>query len=168
VALSWTAPASNGGSPITGYTVIASPGGATCTSSGATSCTVTGLVNGTSYSFTVRATNAAGTGPASSSASATPRTVPGAPQGPSAVPDKAKGIDLAWTAPASNGGSSITAYRIYRGTTSGSLTLLISVGNVLTYRDIVTSKGVGYYYQVSAVNAAGEGSRSSQVTAIAK
>jgi hypothetical protein len=168
VALTWTAPASTGGSPITGYTATASPGGATCSSASATNCTVTGLVNGTAYTFTVKASNAAGTGAASSPAGATPRTVPGAPQTPSAVSDRSKGVDLAWTAPASNGGASITDYRIYRGTVSGSPSLLISVGNVLTYRDTGTSKGIRYYYQVAAVNAAGEGARSIQVTAIAK
>jgi hypothetical protein len=168
VALSWTAPVSNGGSPITGDAATASPGGATCGTTGTTSCTITGLTNGTTYTFTVQATNVAGTGAASSPTTATPRTVPGAPQGVSAAPDKAKGIDLAWTAPASNGGASITGYRIYRGTTIGGLVFLTSVGNVLTYRDIGTSKNVRYYYEVSAVNAAGEGARSSQVTAIAK
>ena len=65
VTVSWTAPTSSGGSPITGYTVTASPGGATCTTTGATTCVVTGLTNGTAYTFTVTAANADGIGPAS-------------------------------------------------------------------------------------------------------
>jgi hypothetical protein len=61
--VSFSAPAITGGSPITGYTVTSSPGG--FTSSGVSlSQTVTGLTNGTSYTFTVTATNAIGTGPA--------------------------------------------------------------------------------------------------------
>jgi subtilisin family serine protease len=62
--VSWTAPA-DGGSPVTQYTVTASPGGATATTTGSTSATVTGLSNGTSYSFTVTAANWVGTGPVS-------------------------------------------------------------------------------------------------------
>ena len=56
--VSFTAPVSNGGLPITSYTVISS-GGQTATGS-SSPITVTGLTNGTSYTFTVRATNDAG------------------------------------------------------------------------------------------------------------
>jgi hypothetical protein len=72
VAVAFLPPSSNGGATITGYTVTASPGGATAT--GTTSpITVTGLTNGQAYTFTVKATNSAGTGPASAaSGSATP------------------------------------------------------------------------------------------------
>jgi hypothetical protein len=62
--VSWGAPLTSGGSSVSGYTVTASPGGATATATG-TSATVTGLTSGTSYTFTVTANNAVGTGPAS-------------------------------------------------------------------------------------------------------
>jgi probable HAF family extracellular repeat protein len=73
--VSFTAPAFTGGAAISTYTVSTSPGGATA--SGANSpITVTGLTNGTSYTFTVTATNAAGTGPASTASNAvTPAVV---------------------------------------------------------------------------------------------
>ena len=77
--VSFTAPASNGGSAITGYTVTSNPGGITAQGS-VSPITVTGLTNGTAYTFTVTATNAVGTGPASGpSNQVTPATVPGAP-----------------------------------------------------------------------------------------
>jgi uncharacterized protein YbjQ (UPF0145 family) len=63
-SVTFTAPANVGGSAITSYTVISSPGSIIGT--GASSpITVSGLTNGTAYTFTVVATNAYGTGPAS-------------------------------------------------------------------------------------------------------
>ncbi len=59
--VSFTAPASDGGSPITGYVVTSDPGGITASGS-ESPITVTGLTNGTSYTFTVQAENAAGIG----------------------------------------------------------------------------------------------------------
>lgn len=63
--VAFTAPASNGGAAITSYTVTSSPGSITVT--GATSpITITGLTAGQAYTFTVKATNSAGTSSASS------------------------------------------------------------------------------------------------------
>lgn len=69
VSVAFTAPANTGGAPITSYTVVAKPGRANA--SGAVSpITVTGLNNGTPYTFTVTATNAIGVGPASAPSNA--------------------------------------------------------------------------------------------------
>ncbi|WP_370289978.1 fibronectin type III domain-containing protein [Nocardioides sp.] len=57
--VSWTAPASDGGAAITGYTVTGAPGGS-CVTQTSTSCVVSGLSNGTSYTFSVTAKNSAG------------------------------------------------------------------------------------------------------------
>jgi hypothetical protein len=65
-SFTWTAPAVNGGTPVTSYRVTASPGGGTCTATApALSCTVTGLTNGTGYRARVVAITSAGTSPVS-------------------------------------------------------------------------------------------------------
>jgi uncharacterized protein (TIGR02145 family) len=70
--VTFTAPVSNGGSAITGYTVTSSPGGLTATGN-ASPIAATGLTNGIAYTFTVTATNAKGTSlPSSASNSVTP------------------------------------------------------------------------------------------------
>lgn len=110
--VTWTAPASNGGATITHYVVSASGNdGQTCTwSSGSLTCTVTGLVNGAQYTFTVTAQNAAGTGPASSQSNA---VMPiGPPPPPTAVSATAgdQQATVACGVPITNGGSAITSY----------------------------------------------------------
>ena len=67
-SVSFTAPSGNGGSSITSYTAISNPGGITgsITQAGSGTISVTGLSPSTSYTFTVKATNAIGTSNASS------------------------------------------------------------------------------------------------------
>ncbi len=77
--VSWTAPSSDGGSPITSYTVTASPGGETAKALGTSLVTtIGGLPDGTAESFTVTATNSAGTGPPSTASN---QVTPGHPGG---------------------------------------------------------------------------------------
>ncbi len=72
-SIAFTAPASNGGAAITGYTASCTGGGATKTGTGAASpVTITGLTNGTAYSCSVKAANAAGSSAASASVTVTP------------------------------------------------------------------------------------------------
>jgi len=74
--VSWGAPSFSGSYPVSTYQVQASPGGRICLTSALT-CSVTGLSNGTAYTFTVRALNGAGWSPSSESSNpVTPRAVP--------------------------------------------------------------------------------------------
>ncbi len=90
--------------------------------------------------------------------------LPSAPRNLAAVAGTLK-VTLSWQAPASDGGSPITGYDIYRGTASGGETLLTTVGAVLTYTDTAVAAGTAYYYEVSAVNGAGEGPKSNEAHA---
>ena len=111
--VTWSIPAYNGGRLITGYTVTASPADvADVTVSGAfvNTVAVTGLTNGTSYTFTVKAINSVGSSAASvPSAAVIPFRVPDAP---TLVSSSATGntVTLNYAAPAFNGGSAITKY----------------------------------------------------------
>ena len=118
IDLSWTAPADNGGSAVTGYQIEVSPDGTTnwtdlVADTAATTYAHTGLAAGTTRHYRVSAINTNGTGLPSSTADATTgTTVPGAPASLTATASGSTTIDLSWTAPADNGGSAVTGYRI--------------------------------------------------------
>lgn len=159
--VSWSAP-DDGGSAITGYTVTASPGGATVTVGGATtSVAVPGLTNGTPYTFTVYATNAVGAGPASSaSASVTPAGVPGAPVITSAVAGDTQ-VTLTWSVPAANA-DPITGYTV--SVTPGGTTIAVgSAPASVTVTGLVN--GTQYSFTVRATNGVGDGSSSAAALA---
>src|SRR5207248_7066445 len=103
--VSWTAPEHNG-SAITGYVVtpyVGTTGQSPRTfASTATTQTVTGLSNGTTYTFKIAATNANGTGLQSVATNLVTVGAPPAPTGVSAVPGNAQAT-VSWTAPANNG-----------------------------------------------------------------
>ena len=74
-------------------------------------------------------------------------------------------ITLNWSAPLNDGGADIKNYKIWRGTSSGIVTLIATIGNVLTYDDTNYASGVTYYYKVSAVNGVGGSPLSNEVSA---
>ncbi|WP_051451648.1 fibronectin type III domain-containing protein [Actinospica robiniae] len=106
--LSWTAAAPNG-APVTAYQVDYAGGSQTCPAS---PCLITGLHNGTTYHFTVKAQNVVGWSPESGqSGPATPDTVPGAVTG-LAVADPQNGtLDVSWNA-APDAGTPVKDYAV--------------------------------------------------------
>ncbi len=147
--VSWLAPST--GLTASSYTVTASPGTATCTAT-TTTCVVTGLLYGTSYTFTVTATNAYGTGaPSVASASVSPsETVPGAPSTVTATAG-ALSATVTWTAAAQNG-SAIISYTVT--SSPGGLSCTATV-TTCTVSGLVA--GTPYTFTVSARNAVGVG-----------
>ena len=172
VDLSWTTPV-NGGSPILGYNLYRGPSAGNLSLyqplGVVTVYPDTAVTAGTTYFYAVAARNSLGEGTRSVVRSATPTGVPTAPLNVTAVTDVKKGIDLTWSPPASNGGSAITEYRIYRSTSPGSeIQVATVVGTVGTYKDSGTIRNRRYYYVIRAFNAAGLGPPSAEVTALAK
>jgi len=115
--VTWSAPADTGGYGVSTYTVVSSPGGITVDVSGSENqATVTGLTNGVSYTFRVKATNPGGISVLSASSMAvTPLALPDPPTAVTASLDSANypgSVLVQWTAPADTGGAPISYYTV--------------------------------------------------------
>ncbi len=164
--LAWTAPVTDGGTPVTAYQVLrgTTPGSLlplTSLPADARGYSDADTVVGTRYYYAVAAVNAIGPGVMSKEASATPNTgVPGAPTLTASDPGDGSGIVLDWVASPNSGASPVARYilvrdgvRIFRG---GSTTF--------DYTDATVLTGHTYRYQVKAVNSYGSSAWSNTVT----
>ena len=166
--VSWTAPTAG---PIDGYTITPYIGSTAQTPTNApasaTSADVTGLTPGTSYTFTVQASNTAGSGPASGQSNAVTVKSPTAPDAPTQVvanPATNQAL-VAWATPNSNG-SPITGYTItpYLGSTAGTA---VQVGASATSAKLTgLTNGSAYKFTVIATNAVGSSAESAQSAAV--
>ena len=170
--VSWMPPAQDGGAPITGYLVQVYQGttgtvvATATTPPGATTRTITGLVNGTGYTVDVAAVNAVGTGPASArSAIVTPAAIATAPAAVKGVGVRRgdRSVTVTWKAPG-NGGSAIIRYlvRVYLGKSRTSLSTLTVKAPALSTTVRGLKNGTGYTVDVRAANAVGTGAVSSR------
>ena len=149
----FTAPANNGGSPITAYTATC---GAFIGTAAASPVVVTGLSNGSTYACSVTATNGVGTGLASNSVNVTLGNVPGAPRATGATAGNGQ-ASVRFSAPSSNGGSAITAYTATCGSATGSGT-----ASPVVVRGL--NNGSTYSCSVVATNLYGTGAVSNAVS----
>ncbi|MDZ7863978.1 fibronectin type III domain-containing protein [Acidovorax sp.] len=159
VTVSWAAPSSDGGRPITGYLVTAvedTTKTCTPTPATATTCTVAGLTNGTGYSFEVVASNSIGAGTASAaSASVVPTGPPVAPTAVIAVAGDEQAT-VRWTAPSNDGGYAITSYTV-TGVPAGTCTVAAPATTCLV---INLNAGNAHTFTVTATNGLGRGASS--------
>lgn len=171
VTVSWAPPADDGGSPIEEYTATAAPGGATC-STGNTSCVLSGLTNGTPYTFTVTARNAIGaSAPSAQSGAVTPLApvnpppvspppVSPPPVTPVQAPAKVTGlkstvrkgtVKVTWMAT-----PSATNYRVRISKPGGKKYLAWRTTTKRVFQAKV-KKGKRYHFQVAAIGDGGQG-----------
>jgi hypothetical protein len=164
--LSWSSPASDGGSPVQEYVI---EGGTSLSSSairetaGGHTATIGGLINGTTYYFSVHAQNQNGDG-ASVTVTVTPRARGFVPAG--ALPGSPTGlkishgdgfIALSWSPPAPAGGLPVTRYDVYLGTNSSLLGAREFTTSGTSFRFTEADNGGTYFIKVAARNASGEG-----------
>jgi titin len=164
--LTFWAPAYSGGSPVTGYE-LSTDGGAFApivfAGTGPFTTTVTGLTNGTSYTFVVRAVNSIGSGTASNPRTVIPFTTADAPNLSTVVRGDAS-ADLTFDAPAFDGGRPITGYEASTDggtswapiTTTGTGPFAATVGGL--------TNGTVYSVSVHAITVAGAGTASNTVS----
>ena len=139
--VSWTAPVSDGGSAITKYTIMSSPGGVTAITTG-TSVTVTGLTTGTVYTFTVTATNSIGT----SEISAASNVVTAGPSPPVAYSQEVSttsGTPLTITLTGSDADGDSLGWAIIEPVTGGTVVYTSKPGTTNTI-DVVFTPNAGF------------------------
>jgi titin len=156
--VSWTAPVNNG-SAITGYVVTPFIGTTAQTprpfASTATSQVITGLTNGTVYTFKVAATNARGTGIPSAASAAITAGTPSAPPTASGVPGNGQAT-VSWTAPANNG-AAITGYQVTPILNGVAQAPRLFASTATSQAITGLTNGSTYTFAVAAVNSRGTG-----------
>ena len=164
ISIAFTAPASTGGSPITNYFYSLDDGQTYVGFSPAQTTSpllVNGLVGGTAYDVKIRAANVVGEGTASTKTAITYLAKPGAPTIGSITPGNQE-LSITFTAPASDGGASITnyMYSLDNGVTFVSFSPAQTT-SPLRITNLIA--GTSYSIKILATNSVGQGTSSTTV-----
>jgi fibronectin type 3 domain-containing protein len=171
MVLEWDQPYTDGGHPITSYTIYRGS-----TIDDLVILVTLGvdvrmyidlhLVNGADYLYMVVANNIVGEGPGSEVLYRVPRGPPGPPIGFHVTSSNGK-IDISWKPPNWDGGALVNMYRIYRGLEPELLKVYKTVGSTITeFTDTNVANGYTFYYAIQAVSSVGGGELSSMVSAV--
>lgn len=159
IAVEWN-PQGDGGKPIIGYRAVAMPSGQECETV-TLSCTITELTNGVPQTVQVNARNSVGMSlPSEPSSVVTPATLPNAPISVFAVRQSAA-ADITWSAPSTDGGDTITVYRVYVHHGNNQPMSFDAAESPFTIDGL--ENGVPYSVNVTAVNSVGESLASESV-----
>ncbi len=170
VTITWTRPQRDGGAEITQYNIYRGTSAGslqhvhTMAKSRFTYEDEDVLVGIITYHYAVAAVTAAGEGPQSIVASATPYGPPGIPTDLVATPGDGE-VRLTWSAPEEDGANTIIGYVVMRGDTPVSIRELAQLADVTSYLDTSVTNGITYQYAVAAINEAGPGDNTDTVSA---
>ena len=180
VRLDWTAPTSDGGSAILRYEYRHKAGTDSFTTwtnvpgsnINTTQYTVTGLINGTLYTFEIRAATATTDGMAASETTTPMAVAPDAPRELS-TRSQNQAIELTWRPPLDNGGSPITKYEYRQRTGNGPFGTWMNIPNsgvtglnATSYTVTGLTNGTSYHFKLRAVNNADESAASNEALGI--
>jgi hypothetical protein len=160
VTLTWTAPINLGGLALGNYAITGNNNFAEITAANTlTTKVITGLTRGTSYTFTIKASNSLGSAAGVSFASVMAPSVPGAPTAVSASVSGST-VSVSWSAPTNTGGTgfAISGYTAYLINTSNNDVASSAVAGLSTTFSSVANGT--YTVKVLATNIVGDGSRS--------
>jgi len=166
--LTWVAPISNNGSAILGYKIYRGTSSGNeillCAVGNITSYIDSNLIYGQTYYYRIATVNGIGEGDLSTEINAKAFGLPASPQNFTIKIENGY-FNLSWISVENNSVSPITGYKIYRGISADSLSLLSQVGVVLSYLDTTVNTSQTYYYKVVAICDLGDGESSGIISA---